>query len=160
MKIFENPKIIIPRITGVEFSSYLDRNLIPNFYDPYKDSLSLLFTRTISKSENSIFTLLELRRFRDSSKFNLTLSLKNIKGPEQLPSAVFVRIINSVVSIYGNDDGDLGKIENSELEDLDKNSWIGRAWLNKNDFQIPIMIGQDEGNYFYITFFLDNKYFE
>lgn len=155
-----NAKRFVSGVTGVDFNTYLDRRLIPDHYQLNSDSTSLLFARVISKSEGSIFTLLELRRFNNTSKFNLTFSLKNIKGPDHLPVASFVRVINEVSSAYGKDDSGMGKIENDELDDLEKNTWIGRAWLESDKFQIPILIGQDEGNYFSITFFLDNSEFE
>ncbi|WP_439473814.1 hypothetical protein [Algoriphagus formosus] len=150
----------ISGITGIEFNSYIDKRLIPNFYTLTKESTSLLFTRVIAKTEGSIFRLLELRRFNNSDNFNLTFSVKNVPGPDFLPVSAFVRVINGVASAYGKDDGGLGKVENDELAEIENNTWIGRTWLEQDKFPIPIMIGHDEGNNFSITFFSNSKDFD
>lgn len=160
MKEIFNPSRFILNVTGVDFNSKVDIRLIPTFYNFKNDSVSLLFSRAILKSEGSIFTLLEVRKFNNSSKFNLTLSVKNLKGPDHLPPSAFVRVINAVASIYGKDESGMEKVENEELEDLEKNIWLGRSWLNTDIFKVPVLIGQDEGYYFYITFFLDSLDFE
>lgn len=157
MNILE-PRSLIFEVTGVDFYP-VDERLIPNFYDLQSDNTySLLFTRVIRDFEGSIFSLMELRKFNSSNKFNLTLSVKNLQLEKSLSS--LLSISNKVTGIYGIDDSSFGQVDNEEVSDIKKNKWLGRAWLEDQKFKIPILLSQDEGNYFSITFFLDSNDFE